>query len=171
MGPPEAVIGVTGDTHIPGRARELPPALVAGLRGCDLILHAGDFTAAAVADQLAAIAPLRAVAGNNDPPELQVRFGHRRVITVGPWRIGLVHGDLGDASASSRDRALAAFAGETLDVIVFGHSHLPHLERRGKLLLFNPGSPTDRRRAPDCTFGRLRLGPDGVRAEHVPIVG
>lgn len=164
------VVGVTGDTHIPGRARDLPPALLAGLAGCQLILHTGDFVTAAVADALAALAPLEAVAGNNDPPELQARFGQRRVVTVGPWRIGLVHGDLGARYASTPDRAAAAFAGENVDAIVFGHSHLPHSERRGRVLLFNPGSPTDRRRAAQCSFGLLRLAPAGIAAEHVPII-
>lgn len=163
------LVGVTGDTHVPARARALPQALLDGLAACGLILHTGDFVSAAVADALAALAPLEAVAGNNDPPELQARFGRRRIVRVGPWRIGLVHGHEGRRRSGTVDRAAGAFLDEQVDVIVFGHSHLPHLERRGGVLLFNPGSPTDRRRAAGCTYGLLRIGRDGIVAEHVPI--
>jgi putative phosphoesterase len=100
-----------------------------------------------VLDLLASIAPTDGVAGNNDPPELEVRLGRRKVVTVEGVRLGLTHGDLGPGRTTPQ-RALRAFADEAgLAAILFGHSHIPLVERLpdGRWLV-NPGSPTDKRR-------------------------
>lgn len=149
------LVGVVSDTHIPSRGRRLPPALLAGLRGADLILHAGDLTILAVLDELRRIAPVEAVYGNVDAPEVVATLPRTRVVTAGGKRIGLVHGD--GPGASTLARARRAFLGLPLDAIVFGHSHAPYCEWEGNTLLFNPGSPTDKRRQPRPSFGLLHV--------------
>jgi putative phosphoesterase len=155
-------IGVISDTHMPRFGRVLPRELVRGLTEArvDLILHAGDFTGPDVPALFEAIAPLEAVAGNNDGPEFQARFGRRRVVEVEGVRIGLTHGDLG-AGRTTPERATGAFAAGEVDIVVFGHSHIPLVERLpdGRWLV-NPGSPTDRRRQPRYSWALLELAPD-----------
>ncbi len=113
------------------------------------------------------IAPVEAVAGNNDGEELAARFGYRKVLELAGFRIGLVHGDGG---RSTPDTAYAAFcssdsAHDSIDAIIFGHSHIPYEEVRHGVLLFNPGSPTDKRRQSLYSFGTLELG-DTIQARH-----
>jgi len=150
-------IGVVSDTHLPRFGDRLPPALHRGLGGgqVELILHLGDFTGPAVPDLLEELAPLEAVAGNNDPPALVRRFGRCKVLTVDGVRIGLVHGD--GTRGTTVNRAVAAFEGEPVDVICFGHSHQPLCERRGRTWLVNPGSPTDKRTQPRYSYAILRI--------------
>ena len=149
-----------GDTHLPRFGGALPPSLEAALRDADRILHAGDLTAPFVLDLLEAFAPIDAVAGNNDPPELHARLGVARVVAIEDVRIGLTHGHLGPGRTTP-ERARRTFAGvdPPVDVIAFGHSHQPMIERRDGTWLLNPGSPTDRRHQP--TFSFLRLDVDG----------
>lgn len=158
---------VLSDTHVPGRARRLPVPVYRALEEADAVLHAGDIASQEVLDELARFAPVHAVAGNVDPPELWESLPRRRLIEIAGYRIGLVHGD-GPDRAGTPERALAAFP--DADAVVFGHTHKPLNERRGRTLLFNPGSPTDRRREPRCSFGWLHLGRgphDPIAAEHV----
>ncbi len=150
------LIGVVADTHVPVRARALPRALLDGLRGVDLILHAGDLTVLAVVDELRSIAPVEAVHGNADSPAVLAALPRTRSLLLAGKRIGLVHGD--GPGHSTPARARSAFAGQMLDAIVFGHSHSPHCRREGGLLLFNPGSPTDSRREPRPSYGLLTVG-------------
>jgi len=156
-------IGLVGDTHLPRFGRALPRALDAGLREArvELILHVGDFTGPDVPALFEAIAPLDAVAGNNDPPSLIARFGRRKVVEVAGARLGLVHGDGRAGTTTGRSRA--AFAGDPVDVICFGHSHQPACERRDAVWLVNPGSPTDKRRQPRYSFALIDV--EGGRAE------
>ncbi|HRP94811.1 MAG TPA: metallophosphoesterase family protein [Rhodocyclaceae bacterium] len=157
-------IGVVSDTHMPRFAKALPLALCEGLAAqrVERILHLGDFTTPAVAELFARIAPFDAVAGNNDPPELVARFGRRKIVVLDGVRIGLVHGD--GRRGSTLERAIAAFAGDAVDVIVFGHSHVPYCARHGDRWLLNPGSPTDKRRNPRYSWALLELDEGGIRA-------
>lgn len=150
-------IGLVSDTHMPRFAKSLPAALKAGLiaQRVELILHLGDFTAPFVVDLFSDIAPVDAVAGNNDPAEIHRRFGRRKILHVAGLRIGMVHGD--GARRTTLERAREAFAGEALDVILFGHSHCPYCERQGEVWLINPGSPTDKRRNPSYSYGVLEI--------------
>ena len=150
-------VGVVADTHLPRFGVELPASLRDGLRkeGVELIVHLGDFTGAGIPALFEVLAPLEAVAGNNDPPELVARFGRRKVVPVDGVRLGLVHGD--GPRGTTIDRSVSAFAQETVDVICFGHSHQPLCERRGGLWLVNPGSPTDRRQQPRCSYAILDI--------------
>jgi putative phosphoesterase len=169
-----ARIGVVSDTHIiPGRARALPPDLLARLTGVERILHAGDLVTLDVLEALRKVAPVTAVRGNVDYPEVRVELKAREVVEAGGALIGVVHGDgltrttlwraqhaFGDPPADASGRPLAA--------VVFGHSHQPYCQRHGGVLFLNPGSPTDHRRAEWPSFAFLHVRDDGtVDAEHV----
>ena len=156
-------IGLVSDTHFPRFGRALPRALEDGLRAAQgsRILHMGDLTDALAIPLFEAIAPFDCVAGNNDPDEIWARFGRRKVLTIDGVRIGLVHGDVGRSNA--HENAIAAFADEPADVILYGHSHRPIVEQRGAQLVANPGSPTDRRMMPAFSYGILTIA-DGMPA-------
>jgi putative phosphoesterase len=124
-----------------------------------VILHAGDFVALEVLEELSRLAPVAAVHGNVDEAALQTLLPARRVVEVGEARLGLVH-DGGPASGRET-RLVDAFPG--CDGVVYGHSHLPQLSSQRGVWVLNPGSPTDRRRAPAHTMIRLRV--DGSRLE------
>ena len=155
-------IGVVSDTHLPRFGDRLPAGLRRGLgeEGVEAILHLGDFTGSEVPRLLEAVAPLEAVAGNNDPPALVQRFGRRKVVTLGGVRIGMVHGDGSHGTTTSR--SLRAFETDTVDVICFGHSHQPMCERRGEIWLVNPGSPTDKRTQSRYSYAILDIERAGV---------
>ncbi|MQA00674.1 MAG: YfcE family phosphodiesterase [Dehalococcoidia bacterium] len=150
-------IGVVSDTHMPRMARDLPEPLRRGLAGVDLILHAGDFVTELAVEALERVAPVIGVAGNNDDAGIRRRFPARQVIEHAGFRIGLVHGHEG-RRRTTPERALEAFEGERLALVVFGHSHIPLLDERDGVRLFNPGSPTDKRRQSRFSFGILELG-------------
>ena len=163
--PLPVTIGVIADTHIPRLARAVPPAALAALAGSDLILHAGDLIELGVLAQLRALAPVLAVAGNVDPWEVAHRLPRRVLLLAGRWRIGLVHGD--GSAGTTRERARAAF--DAVDSVVFGHSHEPLCAWQDGVLLFNPGSATDRRRSPTCSCGRLRLTETSLEGTIIPL--
>ena len=120
------------------------------MRTADLILHAGDFVAPEVLQELQALGPpLAAVHGNVDSEELRRRLPALRTVHAAGTRIGLVH-DAGPA-AGRLGRLRRRFPDH--DAVVFGHSHIPLQEREGAFQIFNPGSPTDRRRQPRHTMG------------------
>ncbi|MNW94906.1 phosphodiesterase [compost metagenome] len=156
-------IGVVSDTHLPRFGRRLPSALVEGLQGVDRILHLGDLTAPEVLGWLEAIAPVTAIAGNNDPPELHAALGRKRLLTLGGVRIGMVHGD--GKGKTTLERALAAFEDEPLDLLLFGHSHQPYCARHGDRWVLNPGSPTDKRRMPHYSYALVDLAPGSIVPE------
>jgi putative phosphoesterase len=160
-------IGVIADTHIPNRAREIPLAVKEAFLGTDLILHAGDLVVAEVLAQLRQIAPVEAVAGNNDPEPLALDLGLTRELLLLGYRIGMTHGHVGQGKRTV-DRALSHFSG--FDCVIFGHSDIAYLQQHGPTLAFNPGSATDRRRSPQCSYGLLHITSAGLRAEvcHLP---
>jgi putative phosphoesterase len=162
------IIGLVSDTHLPRFGRALPRALEAGLRsaGVSRILHMGDMTDAIAIPLFEAIAPLDAVAGNNDPEDVWQRYGRRKIIEIDGVRIGMVHGDAGRGNA--HDNAIGAFAVERPDVVLYGHSHRPIVERRGAQIIANPGSPTDKRVMPTYSYGILTIeaGVPSVALSH-----
>jgi uncharacterized protein len=135
---------VISDTHLPRGKRELPAACVRRLAEADLILHAGDFVTVAVLEVLESYAPVAAVHGNVDEPALRSLLLTRRIVDAAGSRIGLVH-DAGPASGR-KERLTAAFPG--CAAVVYGHTHTPQMVRAGGSWILNPGSPTERRRAP-----------------------
>jgi putative phosphoesterase len=153
---------VLADTHIRrGSTRRLPPAVYAALEEADLVLHAGDVVSAELLEELAGFAPTLAVLGNNDT-ELVGQLPEDRVFTVDGLRIAMVH----DSGARKGREARLRRRFPTADLVVFGHSHIP-IDAPGLdgQRLFNPGSPTERRRQPVHTFGRLRID-DGRLVSH-----
>jgi putative phosphoesterase len=148
---------LTSDTHVPARARRLPEALLAELERADAVVHAGDWTDEATLDLFTARSRLLlAVHGNNDGPALRRRLPEVARAELGGLRFGVVH-DTGPARGREL-RCEQGFPG--LDVLVFGHSHIPwDSTAPGGLRLLNPGSPTDRRRQPACTY--MTLEADG----------
>jgi uncharacterized protein len=150
---PVRVVAVS-DTHAPRRWKSCPPVLATWLRQADVILHAGDVCTAAVLDELAQYAPVRAVAGNNDGPDVAAWGALPTLETqLAGLRVAMIH-DSGAANGRLR-RMRAAFP--DAELVVFGHSHIPLDARDGGFRIFNPGSPTDRRRQPHGTFGVLQI--------------
>jgi uncharacterized protein len=132
------------------------------LEEASLIVHVGDFTSATVLAELRAFAPVAAVHGNMDDLELKAALPERLVVQAGGTRIGLVH-DGGRAQGRS-ERLAAAFP--DCGIVAYGHSHWPEIAREGRTWLVNPGSPTERRRAPAHTMAVLRDGhPELVRLD------
>ncbi|HYI50455.1 MAG TPA: metallophosphoesterase family protein [Microbacterium sp.] len=137
------------DTHIPGRARALPAAVRIAADHADLVIHAGDWVAASVLDDISEHAEVLGVYGNNDAADLRALLPEVAVRDIEGVRFAVVH-ETGDAKSRS-SRMDAAFP--DADVLVFGHSHIPwESVTPGGLRLLNPGSPTDRRRQPRCTM-------------------
>ena len=155
-------VGVVSDTHFPRFGRALPRALDRGLRrACvERILHLGDMTDLLAVPLFEAIAPFDAVAGNNDGAAIRERFGRRKIVRLEDVRVGMVHGD--GKRGTTRSRALEAFADDDVDVVLFGHSHRPSVGRVGRLLVANPGSPTDKRLNPLYSYAILTV--DGASA-------
>jgi putative phosphoesterase len=139
---------------MPRGGRRLPDACVELLRRASLIVHTGDLTAANVLDELASLAPVEAVHGNMDGAELRALLPERRIVEVEGLRLGLVH-DAGPASG--RHERLADWF-PACDLAAYGHTHLPEVARHGRLWVVNPGSPTERRRAPGHTMAVVRDG-------------
>jgi len=160
---------IVADTHVPKRARELPPELWSELEKADVVIHAGDWVDVRLLDEIEARARrLIGVWGNNDHGPLRERLPEVARVDLEGVRFGVVH-ETGHAKGRE-ERCSARFA--DLDVLVFGHSHIPwDTTSRTGLRLLNPGSPTDRRRQPTCTYltafadeGRLR----DVTLHHLP---
>jgi uncharacterized protein len=155
---------VLADTHAPRRWRSLPARVAEHLTGADLILHAGDVCVPYVLAELAVYAPVHVVQGNNDGPELDAP--ETLELDLDGLRVAMIH-DSGQAKgrlARMRRRFPAA------DLVVFGHSHIPLDESEGDLRIFNPGSPTDRRRQPHGTIGVLHVEAGAlVSAEIIPV--
>ncbi|QHC27013.1 metallophosphoesterase family protein [Streptomyces sp. GS7] len=160
---------LTSDTHLPRRARALPPQLLDAVARADVVVHAGDWVDTATLDLLESRARrLIGVHGNNDGPELRARLPEVAYAELDGLRLGVVH-ETGPAQGRER-RCAERFPG--LDVLVFGHSHIPwDTTSGGGLRLLNPGSPTDRRRQPYCTYMTAEIA-DGrltdVRLHRLP---
>lgn len=160
-------IVVISDTHMPRMNKKLPDRLIEELKNADAIIHAGDWTTLSVYEALAAYAPTYGVAGNNDGSEIIKKFGYRKLMEIEGCRIGLVHGHGTGGRVNTETRAREAFKGKQLHVLIFGHSHIPVMKQLGKMLIFNPGSPTDKRRQPSYSFGMMELAAGTVKARHI----
>jgi putative phosphoesterase len=144
-------LAVISDTHLPRGSRRLPDECVERLRAADAILHAGDLMEASVLEELQALGPpVHAVRGNVDSAALMARLPAARIVDADGARIAMLH-DAGPATGRlARLRARFPDA----DAVVFGHSHIPlHATDQDGFQIFNPGSPTERRRQPRHTMG------------------
>jgi hypothetical protein len=160
------VVAVISDTHLPHGSRRLPDPCVASMRASDLILHAGDFTSAEVVEEIQALGPpLAAVHGNVDSEEVRRLLPAVTSVDAGGVRIAMLH-DAGPA-AGRLERMRAQFP--DADAVVFGHSHVPLHEERHGFQIFNPGSPTDKRRQPRFTMGIGEVDGGRIRFRLVPL--
>jgi putative phosphoesterase len=159
-------IGIISDTHVPHFS--FPDAVWTLFEGVDLIIHAGDLSTLSVLAQLETIAPVIAVQGNVEREEVTRTLPIKREIVVGHCRIGVVH-ILGDSRYYERT-ARQEFPNAR--VVIFGHSHTPYNQQYNGLLLFNPGSATDRRWQPTCSVGLLSINDEApsVHGEIIPII-
>jgi putative phosphoesterase len=138
---------------MPRGTRRLPDRCIAELGRADLILHAGDFVTVGVLDGLRRLAPVEGVAGNMDEEALRSSLPERRVVEVDGVRLGMVH-DPGPARGRA-ERLRSWF--RRCDAVVYGHTHMPEVEASDDGWILNPGSPTERRRAPARTMIVLRI--------------
>ena len=147
-------IGVLSDTHIPKNALNLPKEVYKAFEKVDLILHAGDFVEIEFFNKLNTIAPVRAVAGNMDSPELREMLPEKDVVEIDGFKIGLIHG------YGPRTKVLDLIKKEfgRVDAIVFGHTHFPINETENGVLFLNPGSPTDKIFALYNSYGIIEVG-------------
>ena len=150
------LIAVISDTHMPRGARRLPDACVERIEAADLLLHAGDFSTLDVLRELERIGPpVLGVHGNVDSADVRRLLPAERVVEAAGARVAMLH-DAGPRTGRL-ERMRRRFA-ERADLVVFGHSHLPLHERADDgFQILNPGSPTERRRAPRHTMGLIRV--------------
>lgn len=156
-------VGVISDTHLHRVTKELERIYETYLSDKDLILHAGDIVSTEVLDFLSRH-PFHAVYGNMDPLEVKGRLPGKKVIQVGPYRLGLIHGS--GSSEGLEDRVRPAF--DDVDVIVYGHSHKTANNLKGGVLLFNPGTVTGFTSTGTHTLGILNMD-DTIRGEIVTL--
>lgn len=162
------LIAVISDTHLPRGSRHLPATCVEHLRAAELILHAGDVATLEVLEDIERIGPpVLAVHGNVDSPGLRERLPAERTVEVEDVRIAMVHdaGPAGGRLARLHRRFPDAHAA------VFGHSHIPLHEGDDSFQIFNPGSPTDRRRQPRHTMGLAEVEGELVAFRHLGLDG
>lgn len=156
-------IAVLSDTH----SQALPKKLVEALKKVDLIIHAGDFCSLKDFDPLKKIKEIKAVHGNMDDLELRKILPKRLIFEVENVRIGLFHGY--GPPQKLPDEVSAEFKNDKVQVIVFGHSHQPLNEKRGGILFFNPGSPSDKIYAPYCSYGLMDIQQGQIKAQIIKL--
>jgi uncharacterized protein len=159
-------IAILSDTHMPRGARRLPARCVELLRAADVIVHAGDFVSLSVVEELRSYGKLAGVHGNVDDSDVRAALPLSMVIDAGDAKLAVIH----DAGPSRGRIARLRRRFPDADAVVFGHSHIPLHERAADgFQIFNPGSPTERRRAANHTMGIARTGPQGLTFELVTL--
>jgi putative phosphoesterase len=154
------------DTHMPRGARVLPEACLERLSRADLILHAGDLVAETFYVELLALgAPVEAVYGNMDEQAVKARLPKKQVVEAGGVRIGMIHIP---GPRTGRDARLLAWFPDC-DAIIYGHTHLPEVERYQDVWILNPGSPTERRSSPQRTMLELTVTRRNLAPELIPL--
>ncbi len=159
-------VAVIADTHTRGMTRTVPMGAWPYLETADHILHAGDVVDPALLDELKALAPVTVVMGNCDTHDVR-DWGAQEVTQVD--LDGITVAMLHDAGPSKNRWGRMRERFPDARVVVFGHSHIPHNEDRDGLLLFNPGSPTWKRRAPFPSMGFLWIDKGDVEGEIFPV--
>ena len=158
-------IAIISDTHMPRGGRHLPERCVARLAAADLIVHAGDFSTLAIVHELQSYGRVVAVHGNVDERAVQAALPETAVVQAAGARIAVIHDAGPSRGRLERMRRRFAHSGDGADAVVFGHSHVPlHEQAADGFQIFNPGSPTDRRRAAQSHDGDL---PRRRRAAHL----
>jgi hypothetical protein len=158
------LVAAISDTHLPRGARRLPEACLERLRSADLILHGGDLSTVGFLEELRAVGPpVEAVYGNADEPALRERLPEEHVVEAAGGRLGLVH--IPGPAMGREARLVARFPG--CGAVLFGHTHLPVVERHGGVWILNPGSPTERRRGPFHSMLMLEIEGGEIQPELV----
>lgn len=160
-------VAVVSDTHAPRFWKSMPAAVADHLRDVDVILHAGDVCTPGVLDELAAFAPVHVVLGNNDGPEVAAWGAPQTLeLVLAGVRVAMLHDSGPKQGRAGRLRRRFPDA----DLVVFGHSHIPWDTEHDGQRLFNPGSPTDKRRQPHGTIGLLAIDAGHLTsAEIIPV--
>ena len=160
-------IGVISDTHIPDRAKDIPRQILEDFKKVDLIIHAGDLVDLGVLDKLKSVCSrVVAVWGNMDPYEVRKKLPEKEIVEAGIHRIGVMHGY--GTPGKLVELLAQAFKDDKVDIIVFGHAHSGLNEKRGGVLFFNPGSPTDRIFSPYNSYGIIEIN-DKVEARIIKL--
>lgn len=157
------------DTHItPGGRRRLPDAVYAALDDADAVLHAGDIVTVDLLDELSGFAPVTAVLGNNDDAAVAGRLPEERIDVFDGLSVAMVH----DSGPTAGREARLRRRFPTADVVVYGHSHIPYSGAGvDGQLLFNPGSPTDKRAQPQASYGVLEIESGRLRRADIMLLG
>jgi uncharacterized protein len=158
-------LALIADTHLPRGARRLSDPCLEVLRAADLILHAGDFSAPSVLSELRELGPVAAVHGNVDSPELRRELPESISLQLEDVVLGVIH----DAGPSKGRLARLRARFPDADAVVFGHSHMPLHEQRDEFQIFNPGSPTERRRAPNRSMGEAVVEGGRIELHHIAL--
>ena len=158
------IVAAIGDTHLPRGSRRLPDECVRRLRRAHLIVHTGDHSSLQSLAELRALGPpVHAVCGNADEPALQQLLPAELVVEVEEARIGITH--VPGPRAGREERLLGLFPG--CGAVLYGHTHVPQVERRGAVWVLNPGSPTERRRSPTHTMLELEINGVEIRPQLI----
>jgi uncharacterized protein len=158
------LIAVLADTHMPRGARRLPERCVELIGGAEAVIHAGDFFALSALEEVEALCPVvHAVHGNVDEEALRRQLPGELEVEIESRTIAITH----DAGPANGRLARLRRRYPNADAVVFGHSHLPLHETEDGFQIFNPGSPTERRRAPRPSMGLLNGSKAGLVFEHV----
>lgn len=155
---------ILSDTHMPKKSKQLPDILLNELLSCELIIHAGDWQSVELYYELKQYAPVEGVYGNTDSDEICSILKKRVLLKIEGFKIGVAHGH--GMGKTTEKRSIEAFDKENVDAIIFGHSHIPIKKLHNGIILFNPGSPTDKRRQPNYSFGTLEIS-DEMTFNHV----
>jgi putative phosphoesterase len=158
-------VALIADTHLPRGDRRLPDRCLDALRAADLIIHAGDFSRGSVLADLRELGPVAAVHGNVDSRELRRELPEAISLELEDVVLGVIH-DAGP-SRGRLERLRAGFP--DAHAVVFGHSHMPLHEERDGFQIFNPGSPTERRRAPHRSMGQATVEGGRIEFDHLPL--
>ncbi len=159
-------IGVISDTHIPIQAQGIQTSILKKFKELDLILHAGDLVDTDTLSCLKDIKETVAVCGNMDSLEIRKQLKTKQIITIDKFKIGLIHG--WGHPKNLIDIVRDAFKNESVDIIVFGHSHQPYNGIIDDILFFNPGSPTDKVFCPYNSYGIIEIT-DTIKGEIIKI--
>lgn len=160
-------IGVISDTHIPDRAKGIPQQILDAFKHVDMVIHAGDIVDLSVLDALKAVCKnVHAVWGNMDSHEARKLLPEKEIIDANKYRIGVIHG-YGNPGTII-EQVTEIFKKDNVDMIIFGHSHIAFNEKRGKIIYFNPGSPTDKIFFDRNSYGIVEIN-DKIEAKIINI--
>jgi putative phosphoesterase len=156
-------IGVVSDTH----SHDIPSQVIQDLKTVDLIIHAGDFCDESDMRQFSRLGNLKAVHGNMDSEDLRKKLPRKQIFQCEDVAIGLFHGE--GPPKRLLEVVKREFAGDTVDMIIFGHSHQPMNETIDGILFFNPGSPNDICTAPCCSYGMIEINKRRIKAKIIKV--